>query len=63
MIIQEYWSCSVLYEQSREKTCLQGFRSGPTQTRLYSHRRGKRLEILDSGRRGIVLSMQQKQRR
>ena len=27
------------YEQLREKTCLMGFWPGPTQTRLYSHKR------------------------
>ena len=45
---------SVPYEPCHVKTCLRGFRSGLTQTRLYSHRR---LDILDLGRRGIVLSM------
>ena len=27
------------FEPHHEKTCLRGFRPGPTQTRLYSHRR------------------------
>ena len=31
-------SCAVTYEP-REKTGLQGFRPGPTQTGLYNHRR------------------------
>ena len=39
-------------EPRREKTGLRGFRPGPTQTGLYSHR--SRLE--DLSRRGIVLS-------
>ena len=30
---------SVLYEPRREKTGLRGFRQGPTQNSLYSHRR------------------------
>ena len=28
-----------IFESHREKTCLQSFRPGPTQTRLYNHRR------------------------
>ena len=35
------------YEPRCEKTCLRGFRPGPTQTRLCSHRNAKRLEISD----------------
>ena len=31
--------CCHTYELLHEKTCLQGFRPGPTQTRLYRHRR------------------------
>ena len=27
------------YEPRREKTCLQGFQTGPTQTRMYNHTR------------------------
>ena len=40
-----------------EKTGLQGFRPGPTQTGLYSHRRWLEVKILDLGSRGIVLSV------
>ena len=32
-------SCIKPYEPRREKTGLRGFRPGPTQTGLYSHRR------------------------
>ena len=40
------------------KTGLQGFRPGPTQTRLcVTTEEGERLEISDIGSRGIVLSM------
>ena len=28
-----------VYEQQRDKTCLRVFQPGPTQSRLYSHRR------------------------
>ena len=42
-----------------KKTCLRGFRPGPTQTRLCTHRRW--LEAL--GRRRIVQSMYRNQRR
>ena len=48
------WAASWEYKRS-------GFRSGPTQTRLYSYRRWP--EAWNFGFRGIVLSMQQKQRR
>ena len=34
------------FELQHEKICLCGFRPGPTQTRLYSHK-DKRLEIAD----------------
>ena len=37
-VIQNLQS-SLLYEPRSEKTGLRGFRPGPTQTRLYSHRR------------------------
>ena len=40
-----------------EKTGLRGFRSGPTQTRLSHTEDGWRVEILDLGNRGIVLSV------
>ena len=40
-----------------EKTGLRGFRPGPTQTRLYNHRRYMRLKISGLGSRGIVLSL------
>ena len=40
-----------------EKTCLRGFPTGQIQTGLYSQKNGKRLEISDLGRRGIVLSV------
>ena len=43
-----------LYEPHHEKTCILGCQPGPTQTGTD----GYRLEILDIGSRGIVLSMQ-----
>ena len=39
-----------------------GFRPGPTQTRLYNHRRWQKVAISDIDRRGIVLSVWRKQR-
>ena len=48
-------SLHMVNELGREKTCLLGFQPRPTETGLYNHRRW--LEILDLGRRGIVLSM------
>ena len=36
---QECFLC-LLYELHHKETCLWGFRPGPTQTRLYNHRRG-----------------------
>ena len=34
-----FFDICVSIEPQREKTCLRAFRSGPTQTRLYIHRR------------------------
>ena len=46
-----------------EKTCLRGFRPGPTQKGLYSHRRWiiKGMKILDLDSREIILSIHGKQ--
>ena len=33
------WTVEMVYEPRCEKTCLQGFRPGPTQTKLYKNRR------------------------
>ena len=52
-----------LNEPRCEKTSLRGFRPGPTQTRLYNHRRCQMFGISYLGRRGVVLSLQRKQRR
>ena len=35
----QFGSFTIKFEPRSEKTGLQGFRPGPTQTRLYSHRR------------------------
>ena len=40
-----YRNIEMINEPQREKTCFHGFRPGPTQTGLYSHRR--RLEALN----------------
>ena len=44
-----------LLEPRHERTCLRGFRQGPTQSGLYSHRRWQEACNLDLGSRGIVL--------
>ena len=44
-----------------EKTCCQGFHSGPHTNLSLQLQKMARLEILDLGSRWIVLSMQQKQ--
>ena len=45
--------CTII-EPRCEKTGLRGFRPGPTQTGLYSHRRWLGLEISDLDSSGIV---------
>ena len=52
----------VYYELRREKGGLWGFRPDPTQTCIYSLRKSEKPEILDFRRRGIALSVNQKQR-
>ena len=46
-----------MFEPSHEKTNNLGFRPGPIQTWLYSHRRWLEAGILDLESRGIVLSV------
>ena len=46
------------YDPYQEETCLWGFRPGLTQTGLYNHKNGKKVEILDLVGEVIVLSMQ-----
>ena len=50
------------FEPRREKTCLRAFRSGPTQS-CTATEDGQGLVITGLGSRGIVLSMERKQRR
>ena len=48
-----------IYEPHHEKTCLQGFQPGKTQTGLLSYiDLSKKLEILDIEIKGIILSRQ-----
>ena len=56
---QYFWGGKcILLKPPCEETVLRGFRPGPTQTRLYSHRsHACRIEISDLGSRGIVLSV------
>ena len=48
---------SILYEPRREKTCLRGLLTGPTKPVYTVSEKGLKLELLDLGRRGIVLSV------
>ena len=48
-----------IYERRHEKTCLWGFRQGPTQT-IQPQKMATGLKILDFGSKGLVLSMKQK---
>ena len=36
--VSSHWAHDNSYESRHEKTCLRGFRPGPTQSGLYSHR-------------------------
>ena len=49
-----------VFESGSEKTCLQDFRSGPTQTGCITTEVSKRLEIWGLGGRGNVLSSENK---
>ena len=46
-------------EQCRNKICLPGFRTDPTQTGMYNHRRWIEASNSDLGRRGTALSTPQ----
>ena len=43
-----------LFDLPHEKTCFQGFRTGPMQTSLYSHRRGIVLSMVLIGCRQLI---------
>ena len=56
-LCQTYSDDGKLSESRHEKTCLWGFRRGPKQMGCTATEDGQRLEVLDLGSRGIVLSM------